>query len=241
VEHPFITTLTRSGPVGQSLLAGLVLLSIYTWAVIFSKAAALRKAEKSCRDFSKLFAQSGAEWLRSGRGAPIEGPLPKIFDGGLREFLVQREISGGVLHSEGARRIEASLETEIGSQVADLEKGQVALAIGASASPFIGLLGTVWGIMNAFRGMSLEGSAGIAAVAPGVAEALVTTVAGLFVAIPAVVAFNIFSRRVQVITALFDRFSTDFLRVAQFEARRATGPAGAGAAAAPSVFARRNP
>ena len=116
----------------------------------------------------------------------------------------------------------------------------------ASAAPFIGLFGTVWGIMNSFRGMSLQGSAGIAAVAPGIAEALITTAAGIGVAIPAIVAYNLLNRRVQLMTALLDRFSSEFLRVAVAASRRAAAsrphatPAAAPAEPAGSVFARRN-
>jgi biopolymer transport protein TolQ len=215
VDHPFISTLTRAGFVGQVVLLGLLVLSIYTWAVIFTKSRLLKRAERACRSFLEDFREEGIEGIagRHLHKIPATGPLEKIFVGGLAEFRRQREIAGprGVPGPEARERIEGALDAEIVDRVAELEKGHLVLAIAASSSPFIGLFGTVWGIMIAFHGMSLEGSAGIAAVAPGVADALVTTVAGLAVAIPAVIAFNVLNRRVQLITSLLDRFANEFL------------------------------
>jgi biopolymer transport protein TolQ len=245
VDHPFIATLLRSGPVGQTILAGLLFLSIYTWAVIISKSGMLRKAEKSCRTFLDRFRESGPDWLHATRGVLVDGPLEDVYEGAVREYRAQRELAGaGVpLHPEAIRRIEVALETEIAEAVIRLERGHLLLAIAASASPFIGLFGTVWGIMNAFRGMSMEGSAGIAAVAPGVAEALVTTVAGLAVAIPAVIAYNLLNRRVQLITSVLDRFATEFVRTVHLAWARSGGTTAPppGAEASPAVFARRSP
>jgi biopolymer transport protein TolQ len=224
VDHPFIATLTRSGPVGQALLAGLIGLSIFTWAVIVSKGGALRRAERSARAFLSRFRQSGVEWMSSDirLGTP-ETSLEKICDAGLRELRLQRSVEGpGRPLSHPARdRIQSALETETVDQINELEKGQMTLAIGASAGPLLGLLGTVWGIMNAFRSISLSGNAGIATVAPGVAEALITTVAGLAVAIPSVVAYNVHNRKIQVLTSLFDRFSNEFSTTIDLAGKRA--------------------
>jgi biopolymer transport protein ExbB/TolQ len=224
VDHPFIATLTRSGPVGQALLAGLIGMSIFTWAIIVSKNGALRRAERSARAFLTRFRQSGVEWMSSDirLGTP-ETPLEKICDAGLRELRLQRSVEGaGRPLSHAARdRIQSALETETVDQINEVEKGQMALAIGASAGPLLGLLGTVWGIMNAFLSIGLSGNAGIATVAPGVAEALITTVAGLAVAIPSVVVYNIHSRKIQVLTSLFDRFSNEFLTTIDLAGKRA--------------------
>jgi biopolymer transport protein TolQ len=235
-------TLTRSGPVGQTILVSLVILSIYSWAIIVSKARGLARAEKQCRAFLERFREGGPEWLVRGR-VPAPGPLAAVFQGGLEEYVAQRELAGPgqFLDAQATARLEEAVEVEAADQVSQLEKGHIVLAIAASACPFIGLFGTVWGIMNAFRGMSLEGSAGIAAVAPGVAEALITTVAGLAVAIPAVIAYNLLNRRVRIIVGLVDRFETEFVRAAHYASRSAGG-----AAAAPPpgsnepFFARRN-
>jgi biopolymer transport protein ExbB/TolQ len=224
VDHPFIATLTRSGPVGQALLAGLIGMSIFTWAVIVSKSGALRRAEKSTRAFLTRFRQSGVEWMSSDirLGTP-ETPLEKICDAGLRELRLQRSVEPGRFISHQARdRVQSALETETVEQVNELEKGQMSLAIGASAGPLLGLLGTVWGIMNAFLSIGLTGNAGIATVAPGVAEALITTVAGLAVAIPAVIAYNIHARKIQTLTSLFDRFSNEFVTTIDLAGKRAT-------------------
>ena len=237
MEHPFISTLLRSGPVGQTILFALLLLSIYTWTIIFSKVAALRLAHRQCREFLARFRESPADWLDTARGSAV-GPMGRLWEAGRTEYRNQLELAGpgGVISTEGIARIEEALEAETVDLIADLEKGHLVLAVASSASPFIGLFGTVWGIMNAFRGMSLEGSAGIAAVAPGVAEALVTTVAGLAVAIPAVVAYNFLNRRVQLVTASLDRFSTEFVRAADFASRRRATAAGVPES---GVFARR--
>ncbi|MGH2570656.1 MAG: MotA/TolQ/ExbB proton channel family protein [bacterium] len=240
MDHPFFMTLTRSGPVGQSILAGLLILSIYTWAIIVAKARSLSRAEKECRAFLARFREGGAEWILRGR-VPAPGPLAVLFESGLAEFSAQRElvVPGQPLDAQATARLEAALEVEAADSITALEKGHVILAIGASVSPFAGLFGTVWGIMNAFRSMSLEGSAGIAAVAPGVAEALVTTVAGLAVAIPAVVAYNLLNRRVRVIIGLIDRFQVEFLRAAHYACRMAGGAAAKQASREP-FFSRRN-
>ncbi len=245
MDHPFLSTLLRSGPVGQTILAGLLALSIYTWTIIFSKLGSLRSAERSVREVLERFRESGRSWFTDGLPSGAPGPAAAIAREGLRELHRQAKGlgPGQAISSESMRQVENAMETETVDRIAELERGHLVLAVAASASPFIGLFGTVWGIMNAFRGMSLEGSAGIAAVAPGVAEALVTTVAGLAVAIPAVILYNLLNRRVQLITALMDRFSSEFLRTAHAATRR-----GASAPAPPEptaeepapVFARRS-
>lgn len=247
MDHPFISTLVRSGPVGQTILAGLLLLSLYTWSVVFWKRLELRRAERSARDSVLRFRERSREWLAGPAGTPVPEPIGSIFEEGMREYRAQSELfPRGGLPPDSMVRIEEAVDAETADRMADLERGQTVLAIAASASPFIGLFGTVWGIMNAFRGMSLEGSAGIAAVAPGVAEALVTTVAGLAVAIPSVVAYNLFNRRIQVVTALLERFSVEFLRAVHHESHRSAGvappaaPAEPGVGPEPPVFARRN-
>lgn len=224
MNHPFIATLTRSGPVGQALLAGLIGLSIYTWAVIVSRTGALRRADRAARAFLVRFRQSGVEWMSGDvRLGTTEGPLEKICEAGLRELRLQRaaEGTGRPLSPQARDRVQATLETETSEQISELENGQIVLAVGASAGPLLGLLGTVWGIMNAFASMGMEGNAGIAAVAPGVAEALVGTVAGLAVAIPAVIAYNIHTRKIQLITTLLDRFTHEFLAALDHAGRRA--------------------
>lgn len=240
MEHPFISTLLRSGPVGQTILVSLLAISVYTWTIIFSKLGALRRAETQGRAFLARFRESPSDWLETARGQ-VEGPLGPLWEAGRLEYRNQRELAGAgtPLPPESLARIEDALEAETVDQIAKLERGHITLAVAASASPFVGLFGTVWGIMNAFRGIGLEGSAGIAAVAPGVAEALVTTVAGLAVAIPAVVAYNFLNRRVQLLTAQLDRFSTEFLRTVDFVSRRNAPHGGAGPVPDPPVFARR--
>jgi biopolymer transport protein TolQ len=245
VDHPFLSTLLRSGPVGQTILAGLLALSIYTWTIIFAKLGAMRSAERSVAEVLARFRESGRGWFSEGMPSGAPGPAAAIAHEGLREFQRQVKLTGPgeALAPECLRQVENAMETETVDRIADLERGHLVLAVAASASPFIGLFGTVWGIMNAFRGMGLEGSAGIAAVAPGVAEALVTTVAGLAVAIPAVVLYNLLNRRVQLITSRLDRFTSEFLRTAHAVSRRGAAPLPRQEPPAPEpspVFARRS-
>jgi biopolymer transport protein TolQ len=246
VDHPFLSTLLRSGPVGQTILAGLLILSVYTWSVIFWKQLELRRAERSARECLRRFRERTADWLDGRLGSAVPAPVGPILDEGVRELGAQKELAGARgLGPESLARIEEALDAETVDRTAELERGQTGLAIAASVSPFVGLFGTVWGIMNAFRGMSMEGSAGIAAVAPGVAEALVTTVAGLAVAIPSVVAYNLFNRRISVVVALLERFSGEFLRAAHHSHHRgvlSTPPPSAepGIGHPSPVFARRN-
>ena len=247
MEHPFVATLLRSGPVGQAILAGLLCLSVYTWTVIFAKSGVLRAANKSAVNAIARFREGGTEWFEAPRSSALDGAVGRVMAEGLREYRAQQELTGGApLDADGALRLESALEAETVDRINDLQRGHLGLGICASASPFIGLFGTVWGIMNSFRGMSLQGSAGIAAVAPGIAEALITTAAGIGVAIPAIVAYNILNRRVQLLTAQLDRFSSEFVRAAVVASRRgATSRAHATSAPAPSessasVFARRN-
>jgi biopolymer transport protein TolQ len=246
VDHPFVAALLRSGPVGQFILAGLLCFSVYTWTVIFSKSAALGAAYRSCLSGLSRFREGGIEWFEAPRTVPLPGPLGRVLAEGLREYRVQRELSGGgPLDSDGVARLESALEAETIDRITELERGHLGLGIAASSSPFIGLFGTVWGIMNSFRGMSLQGSAGIAAVAPGIAEALITTAAGIGVAVPAVIAYNVLNRKVQLVTTILDRFSAEFVRVAVAASRRGSVMrASAAPATAPegtsSLFARRN-
>jgi biopolymer transport protein TolQ len=248
MTHPFISTLMHSGPVGKTILGGLLVLSVYTWTVIFSKIGFLRNAQRATRLGLARFREGGLQWFEPSRAAEIDGPVGHLLAEGLREYRAQRElVGGGPLEADGVARIEGALEAETVDRINEMERGHLGLAIASSASPFIGLLGTTWGVMNSFRAMTQQGSAGIAAVAPGVAEALITTIAGLAVAIPAVVAYNLLNRRVQLITSILDRFSEEFVRCAVAASRRgaAARPAPAPAAAptpeaASSFFARRN-
>jgi len=247
VEHPFVSTLLRSGPVGQAILAGLLALSVYTWTVIFAKAGALRQAHKATRSVATRFRESPLEWFDGRRAMSEPGPVGRVIAEGYREFRAQQELSGGAPLDAGAvARIESALESEIVDRMNDLQRGHLGLGICASSSPFIGLFGTVWGIMNSFRGMSLQGSAGIAAVAPGIAEALITTAAGIGVAIPAIIAYNILNRRVQLVTSVLDRVAGEFVRAAVVASRHDAAVRAPHAAApatpegAPALFARRN-
>ena len=141
MEHPFISTLLRSGPVGQTILFALVLLSIYTWTIIFSKVASLRTAQRQCQEFLARFRESPADWLDTTRGSAA-GPMGRLWETGRTEYRNQLELAGpdGAISPEGIARIEEAIEAETVDVIADLEKGHLVLAVASSASPFIGLL-----------------------------------------------------------------------------------------------------
>jgi len=178
MEHPFISTLMHSGPVGKTILGGLLVLSVYTWTVIFSKIGFLRHAYRATRLGLARFREGGLMWFDPSRADEIDG-RSDISSPRASRVPRQRELSGGgPLEADEVARLEGALEAETVDRINEMERGHLGLAIASSASPFIGLLGTTWGVMNSFRSMTQQGSAGIAAVAPGVAEALITTIAG---------------------------------------------------------------
>jgi len=147
-------------------------------------------------------------------------PLVPICEAGYSQFLKQGSIPG----SHGTENVSRTLQSATLQQVGGLESRLTWLATTAAASPFIGLFGTVWGIMDAFHGLGTEGAATLRAVAPGISEALVTTAAGLFVAIPALIAYNVFVNHVKELAARADEFSLEFTNLADDSRARSANP-----------------
>jgi biopolymer transport protein TolQ len=148
------------------------------------------------------------------QNAKLAGPMERIFASGMREYqkLRERRIGDAATLLDGARRaMRASFQRELDA----VETHLSFLASVGSVSPYIGLFGTVWGIMTAFRGLSTTTSSSIQAVAPGIAEALIATAVGLAAAIPAVVMYNRFTRQLRVLTAQMDSFGHEFLNIAE--------------------------
>jgi biopolymer transport protein TolQ len=221
-DFSIITLVLHASFVVQLVIAGLMLTSLASWTVIFGKLFGLRALRRGNEDFERefwsgknlndLFAAAGQ---KNG-----DAPMSRIFASGMREFLKLRERRvepQGQL--DGARRaMRASLQREL-----DAIEGNVGfLASVASVSPYIGLFGTVWGIMHAFVGLSNVQQVTLATVAPGIAEALVATAIGLFAAIPAVVAYNRFARDIDRIAIQFESFIEEFSNILQ---RNASVPA----------------
>jgi biopolymer transport protein TolQ len=199
----------------------LLLVSIASWAVIFSKLFALKRTAALNEGFERAF-WSGKSLIElfqaAAQSSKSNGPMERIFASGMREFqkiqtsLAARQASDSGLLLDGSRRaMRASLQRELDV----IESNLSFLASVASVSPYVGLFGTVWGIMHAFTGLAALQQVTLATVAPGIAEALVATAIGLFAAIPAVVAYNRFARQIDRIASSLDTFIEEFSNILQ--------------------------
>jgi len=206
----------------QGVMLALVLASIVSWMVIFRKRQMLARADKRAKEFEDKF-WSGADLTKlydavAGKRAGREG-LEAIFEAGFREFARLRDDPHATPEhlSNGAQR---AMRVALTRELDRLEDQLSFLATVGSVSPYVGLFGTVWGIMNSFRGLAGAQSATIAMVAPGISEALIATAMGLFAAIPAVVAFNKFSSQVDRLEMHFDNFKEEFAGILHRQARQ---------------------
>ncbi|MDE2504118.1 MAG: protein TolQ, partial [Burkholderiales bacterium] len=202
----FTTLVLQASLVVQIVMAGLAVTSLMSWTAIFSKVFALRRVRASNEDFEREFwsGRSLTELNQAVTQKAETAPMERIFASGMREFLKLREkrLDGGA-QLDGARRaMRASFQRELDT----IESHLSFLASVGSVSPYVGLFGTVFGIMHAFVGLSNLQQVTLANVAPGIAEALVATAIGLFAAIPAVVAYNRFARDIDRIAIQLETF-----------------------------------
>lgn len=216
-----IEMIAGASPVVQGVLYLLILVSIASWAVIIYKARYIYSARTASERFIEMFWETPnlSEVSRAAAELPAS-PVADVFDAGYQELLRLRSSkrSGeGGLSTElgGIENVERAMRRAARLQRTHLEKLLTFLATTASTTPFVGLFGTVWGIMNSFRGLTRSGSSSIQAVAPGISEALVATALGLAAAIPALVAYNHFARRTRVIADDMENFSSEFLNIAE--------------------------
>ncbi|GAB4207724.1 MAG: protein TolQ [Tibeticola sp.] len=213
----------------QAVMALLLLVSVASWAAIFRKLFALKKVRALNEAFEREF-WSGASlndlYAAATRNARSAGPMERIFASGMREFqkLRERRITDAGTLLDGARRaMRASYQRELDAIEANLSF----LASVGSVSPYVGLFGTVWGIMHAFTGLAALQQVTLATVAPGIAEALVATAIGLFAAIPAVVAYNRFAHDIDRVANMLETFIEEFSNILQ----RSLGTSAASASA----------
>jgi biopolymer transport protein TolQ len=222
-EAPSILNMVfGSGFVVQSVLIMLILLSVWSWAITIAKFIQFRRAQANSDEFAQVFWESrNFSRIDESSRRLTASPLVSVFTSGYRELLhtVQESKqagSGGTLDLAGELgTVERALRRAELEETHRLEKGVTFLASVASAAPFVGLFGTVWGIMNAFHGLSQAKSSTIQAVAPGISEALVATAVGLAAAIPAAVAFNYFTASIRKFRQSMDSFSEEFLNIAR--------------------------
>jgi biopolymer transport protein TolQ len=219
MTHDFsiVELMLNASWVVQAVVLLLISVSVISWAAIFRKISALRQVRQDDEDFEREF-WSGASlndlYSAANQRGRDNGPMERIFASGMREFakLRERRITDPSALLDGARRaMRAGLQRELDA----LEVNLSFLGSVGSVSPYVGLFGTVWGIMHAFTGLASMTQVTLAAVAPGIAEALVATAIGLFAAIPAVLAYNRFSHDIDRIANRLDSFTEEFSNILQ--------------------------
>ena len=203
----------RGGPLTIAVLAILLLFSVFSWAIIFAKWNVLRTARTADRRFLRAFRKAAgldAVMVASEQFKPA--PLVSVFEFGYEEVHRQVQARGSVTNKIS---LERSLQLGTSEELTKLERNMSWLATTASVTPFIGLFGTVLGIIRAFYELGQMGSTSLRTVAPGISEALIATAAGLAAAIPAAIFYNIFGHRIREIGARMDDFSLEFLNMAE--------------------------
>jgi biopolymer transport protein TolQ len=213
LQTSILDMLAHSTPVGYGVYVVLMCLSLVSWAIIFSKWSAFKKAGNTNARFLRAFRKaSGLDAIVAASEQFRPSPLVAVFDFGYEE--IHRQVkSRGTLRNKLS--LERSLQLGISEELTKLERNLNWLATTASVAPFIGLFGTVIGVMNAFQALGDTGSASLRAVGPGISEALLATAVGLFAAIPAAMAYNHFGHILKEIGARMDDFSIEFLNLAE--------------------------
>lgn len=211
--------LSNASPLVQAVMALLAGISMASWAIIFSKGISIRAAKRAASVFENRFWSGNDLTLlyREVNSRPHTGGLETLFEAGFKEFVRLRK-QGNVEPMavvEGAQR---AMRVELNRETDTLETQLPFLATVGSTSPYIGLFGTVWGIMNSFRALGNVSQATLAMVAPGIAEALIATAMGLFAAIPAVIAYNRYSNHVERLIVRYGTFVEEFTTILQRQA-----------------------
>ena len=211
--------LKHSGPTAIAVIVLLMMFSFVSLGIIISKWATLSRAARESRRFLDVFRKSQKfSEVNAVANQLTYSPLVGMFQAGYQEINQQVRPAPGATGRPAIRSLDAvsrALARAASVEETRLEKRLSFLASTASVSPFIGLFGTVWGIMNAFGEIGRQGSANLAIVAPGISEALITTAAGLFAAIPAALFFNYFSDRVKALSATMDDFAMEFISMVE--------------------------
>jgi biopolymer transport protein TolQ len=225
-DFSILTLVVQASFVVQVVMAGLMLGSLASWTVIFGKLFGLKRVRNLNEDFEREFwaGRNLNDLYTDATKTTDASPMERIFAAGMREFFKLREKRVGDASAllDGARRaMRASFQREMDA----IESNLSFLASVGSVSPYIGLFGTVWGIMHAFVGLSNLQQVTLATVAPGIAEALVATAIGLFAAIPAVIAYNRFARDIDRIAIQLETFIEEFSNILQRNAGTVPAPA----------------
>jgi len=218
--------ITHAGPVGQLVMLTLLVFSLASWTIVIMKARIFKKVRLDSEDFLEAFwSSSNLNEANTAAGEFTYSPQASVFIAGFSELQkinkTRNRKDDGRVHEtlemqlatmDNLKRAVRKAESQ---KISELNSNLAFLATTGSATPFIGLFGTVWGIMASFHDIGQRGSASLAVVAPGISEALVATAAGLAVAIPAVIFYNYFSNKLEVVEGQVANFSTDFLNLVE--------------------------
>jgi len=214
-EISLLSGVTNASPLGLAVLLILVGFSIVSWGIILLKFLNIQKAQKSSVLFLETFWESKRlDDIFQQTESLHQSPIAQVFRAGYQELVkVKQKEQQAEGHLGGEQNVERSLRRATSSELSELSRMIPFLATVGSTSPFIGLFGTVVGIMNTFAEIGAKGGANLAVVAPGISEALVATAAGLAAAIPAVMAYNYFNTRLGSISNEMENFSSDFMNI----------------------------
>ena len=207
-DFSIISLFLRADIIVKSVIIILIASSVYSWAIIFDKIRVFRKINKSAEEFEDKFWKSkSAETFYNNLPASVDDPMAQLFKTSMQTIIKSRS------RSNLNEKLPGILEINIEKQMSTIDKNYTFLATVGSTAPFIGLFGTVWGIMNSFQSIAISRNTSLAIVAPGIAEALFATALGLLAAIPAVVAYNKFSNDSKKYSQKLENFSKRFLTI----------------------------
>ena len=207
-DFSLVSLFLRADIVVKSVMIILVAFSIYSWAIIFDKIRLFKKINKSAEEFEEKFWKSkSAETFYNNLTSTANDPMAEVFKSSMQIVMKSRS------KSNLSERLAGVLETNIEKQMTNIDKNYTFLATVGSTAPFIGLFGTVWGIMNSFQSIAISRNTSLAIVAPGIAEALFATALGLLAAIPAVIAYNKFSNDSKKYSQKLENFSKRFISI----------------------------
>ena len=207
-DFSLVSLFLRADIIVKSVMIILVVFSIYSWAIIFDKIRLFRKINKSAEEFEEKFWKSkSAETFYNNLPSTTDDPMAELFKSSMQMVMKSRS------KSNLSERLAGVLEANIEKQMTNVDKNYTFLATVGSTAPFIGLFGTVWGIMNSFQSIAISRNTSLAIVAPGIAEALFATALGLLAAIPAVIAYNKFSNDSKKYSQKLENFSKRFISI----------------------------
>jgi biopolymer transport protein TolQ len=215
--HDILRLILHTGPVAKAVLFILCILSILSWAVILQKVVLFTRITRVSRKYLEVYRKrkGWSEFYQSSRSY-LQSPFARVFIKGFQEYIhIKKQISGEEANpgpgSDRPVTVTQAMESAIQEEMEKLDLYLPFLATTVSISPFLGLFGTVWGVMEAFIRIGMQGSSDIGTVGPGIAEALITTIVGLFVAIPALAAYNLLIAQLRRLENRLSLFASDFI------------------------------